>query len=209
MKNILTIIALFLLISCSEENNNEVPKSFKTEEPVTPSSEYTYSLGDVTVKWTAFKHSARAQVGGEFKSAEVLGFQESTDLNTSISGVSFKIPVSSTSTNDEVRDYKVVNSFFNTMISTEFITGKIISIDENGQGKLYINMNGQGVDKVFKWEMDETTKEIYIKTSIDVLNWGAKSSLDALNEVCLEQHTGPDGKNVLWPNVDITVIVDL
>tara|TARA_B110000459_G_scaffold180726_1_gene207633 strand:- start:651 stop:1280 length:630 start_codon:yes stop_codon:yes gene_type:complete len=209
MKNILTIIALFLLISCSEENNNEVPKSFKTEEPLTPSSEYTYSLGDVTVKWTAFKHSARAQVGGEFKSAEVLGFQESTDLNTSISGVSFKIPVSSTSTNDEVRDYKVVNSFFNTMISTEFITGKIISIDENGQGKLSINMNGQGLDKVFKWEMDETTKEIYIKTSIDVLNWGAKSSLDALNEVCLEQHTGPDGKNVLWPNVDITVIVDL
>jgi|TARA_B110000971_G_scaffold1677_1_gene1846 hypothetical protein len=209
MKNILTIIALFLLISCSEENNNEVPKSFKTEEPITPSSEYTYSLGDVTVKWTAFKHSARAQVGGEFKSAEVLGFQESTDLNTSISGVSFKIPVSSTSTNDEVRDYKVVNSFFNTMISTEFITGKIISIDENGQGKLSINMNGQGLDKVFKWEMDETTKEIYIKTSIDVLNWGAKSSLDALNEVCLEQHTGPDGKNVLWPNVDITVIVDL
>ena len=38
---------------------------------------------------------------------------------------------------------------------------------------------------------------------------GAQSSLDALNEVCLEQHTGPDGKNILWPNVDITVIVDL
>ena len=54
-----------------------------------------------------------------------------------------------------------------------------------------------------------TEKEIYIKTSIDVLNWEAKSSLDALNQVCLEQHTGPDGKNVLWPNVDITVIVDL
>ena len=209
MKNILTIIALFLLISCSEENNNEVPKSFKTEESVTPSSEYTYSLGDVTVKWTAFKHSARAQVGGEFKSAEVLGFQESTDLNTSISGVSFKIPVSSTSTNDKVRDYKVVNSFFNTMISTEFITGKIISIDENGEGKLSINMNGNEVEKVFKWDMDQTTKEIYIKTSIDVLNWGAKSSLDALNQVCLEQHTGPDGENVLWPNVDISVIVDL
>jgi hypothetical protein len=27
--------------------------------------------------------------------------------------------------------------------------------------------------------------------------------------VCLEQHTGPDGENVLWPNVDISVIVDL
>ena len=70
-------------------------------------------------------------------------------------------------------------------------------------------MNGNEVEKVFKWDMDQTTKEIYIKTSIDVLNWGAKSSLDALNQVCLEQHTGPDGENVLWPNVDISVIVDL
>jgi hypothetical protein len=209
MKNILTITALFLLISCSEEKKNENSKSFKTETAVKPTSDYTYSLGDVTVKWTAFKHSARAQVGGEFKSAEVLGFKESNNLNTSISGVSFKIPVSSTSTNDKVRDYKVVNSFFNTMISTEFITGKIISIDENGEGKLSINMNGNEVEKVFKWDMDQTTKEIYIKTSIDVLNWGAKSSLDALNQVCLEQHTGPDGENVLWPNVDISVIVDL
>ena len=209
MKNILTITALFLLISCSEEKKNENSKSFKTETAVKPTSDYTYSLGDVTVKWTAFKHSARAQVGGEFKSAEVLGFKESNNLNNSISGVSFKIPVSSTSTNDKVRDYKVVNSFFNTMISTEFITGKIISIDENGEGKLAINMNGNEVEKVFKWDMDQTTKEIYIKTSIDVLNWGAKSSLDALNQVCLEQHTGPDGENVLWPNVDISVIVDL
>lgn len=209
MKNILTITALFLLISCSEEKKNENFKSFKTETAVKPTSDYTYSLGDVTVKWTAFKHSARAEVGGEFKSAEVLGFKESNNLNTSISGVSFKIPVSSTSTNDKVRDYKVVNSFFNTMISTEFITGKIISIDENGEGKLSINMNGNEVEKVFKWDMDQTTKEIYIKTSIDVLNWGAKSSLDALNQVCLEQHTGPDGENVLWPNVDISVIVDL
>lgn len=209
MKNILTITALFLLISCSEENKNENSKSVKTEAAANLISDYTYSLGDVTVKWTAFKHSARAQVGGEFKTAEVLGFKESNNLNTSISGVSFKIPVSSTSTNDKVRDYKVVNSFFNTMVSTEFITGKIISIDENGEGKLSINMNGNEVEKVFKWDMDQTTKEIYIKTSIDVLNWEAKSSLDALNQVCLEQHTGPDGKNVLWPNVDITVIADL
>ena len=70
-------------------------------------------------------------------------------------------------------------------------------------------MNGQEVEKQYKWEMDKTSKEIYLKTSIDVFNWGAQSSLDALNEVCLEQHTGPDGKNVLWPNVYITVIVDL
>ena len=37
-------------------------------------------------------------------------------------------------------------------------------------------MNNTEVEKFFNWEMDELTKEIYIKTAIDVLNWGAQSS---------------------------------
>jgi hypothetical protein len=209
MKKLLLIATSFLFICCSsvEESNEKEILSPETNKET--NKEYTYTLGDVFVKWTAFKHSSKAQVGGQFKSAEVEGFTEGTDLYSCITGVSFKIPVNSTSTNDTVRDYKIVNSFFNTMVSTEFITGKIISLEENGKGKLSINMNNKEIEKVFKWEMDESTKEIYIKTAIDVLNWGAQSSLDALNEVCLEQHTGPDGKNKLWPNVDITVIVDL
>ena len=209
MKNILIITASFLFISCSSEDSREGALVSAQKIPEITVNEYIYTLGEVTIKWTAFKHSAKAQVGGKFKSAEVKGFTESTSLSTAISGVTFNIPVSSTSTNDEVRDYKIVNSFFNTMVDTDSISGRILSIDENGSGKLVINMNGQEVEKKYKWEMDQSSKEIYIKTSIDVLNWGAKSSLDALNEVCLEQHTGPDGQNVLWPNVDITVIVDL
>ena len=209
MKNILFITAFFLFIGCSTENSKDGALVSVKKIPEITVNDYIYTLGEVTIKWIAFKHSAKAQVGGKFKSAEVKGFTESTKLSTAISGVRFKIPVASTSTNDEVRDYKIVNSFFNTMVDTDSISGRILSIDENGSGKLVISMNGQEVEKQYKWEMDQTTKEIYLKTSIDVLNWGAQSSLDALNEVCLEQHTGPDGQNVLWPNVDITVIVDL
>ncbi len=209
MKNIPFITAFFLFIGCSSENSKDGALVSVKKIPEITVSDYIYTLGEVTIKWTAFKHSAKAQVGGKFKSSEVKGFTESTNLSTAISGVKFKIPVASTSTNDEVRDYKIVNSFFNTMVDTDSISGRILSIDENGSGKLVINMNGQEVEKQYKWEMDQTTKEIYLKTSIDVLNWGAQSSLDALNGVCLEQHTGPDGQNVLWPNVDITVIVDL
>ena len=209
MKNFLIIAASFLFISCSSETPKDGALVSVKKIPEITVNDYIYTLGDVTIKWTAFKHSAKAKVGGKFKSAEVKGFTESTNLSTAISGVTFKIPVASTSTNDKVRDYKIVNSFFNTMVDTDSISGRIISIDDNGSGKLVINMNGQEVEKQYKWEMDQSSKEIYLKTSIDVLNWGAQSSLDALNEVCLEQHTGPDGKNVLWPNVDITVIVDL
>ena len=208
MKKLFVIIQLFFFVSCSAPVKSESINE-PEEKPLTEKQDYVYTLGEVLIKWTAFKHTAKAQVGGAFKSAVVKGFTESTNLNTAVSGVTFEIPVNSTSTNDTIRDYKIVNSFFKTMVNTDNITGKIISLDNNGTGLLAINMNNVEVQKSFSWEMDQTTKEIYIKTAIDVLNWGAQSSLDALNEVCLEQHTGPDGKNILWPNVDITIIVDL
>lgn len=208
MKNLFVIIQLFFFVSCSAPVKSESINE-PEEKQLTEKQDYVYTLGEVLIKWTAFKHTAKAQVGGAFKSAVVKGFTESTNLNTAVSGVTFEIPVNSTSTNDTIRDYKIVNSFFKTMVNTDNITGKIISVDNNGTGLLAINMNNVEVQKTFSWEMDQTTKEIYIKTAIDVLNWGAQSSLDALNEVCLEQHTGPDGKNILWPNVDITIIVDL
>jgi hypothetical protein len=208
MKKLFVIIQLFFFVSCSAPVKSESINE-PEEKQLSEKQEYVYTLGEVLIKWTAFKHTAKAQVGGAFKSAVVKGFTESTNLNTAVSGVTFEIPVNSTSTNDTVRDYKIVNSFFRTMVNTDNITGKIISLDNNGTGLLTINMNKVEVQKSFTWEMDQATKEIYIKTAIDVLNWGAQSSLDALNEVCLEQHTGPDGKNILWPNVDITIIVDL
>ena len=208
MKKLFVIIQLFFFVSCSAPVKSESINE-PEEKQLTEKQDYVYTLGEVLIKWTAFKHTAKAQVGGAFKSAVVKGFTESNNLNTAVSGVTFEIPVNSTSTNDTVRDYKIVNSFFKTMVNTDNITGKIISVDNNGTGLLAINMNNVEVQKTFSWEMDQTTKEIYIKTAIDVLNWGAQSSLDALNEVCLEQHTGPDGKNILWPNVDITIIVDL
>jgi hypothetical protein len=214
MKKLIYNIILCIIVSCSSEDQYKYDATLadetlgdKTKNEQNES--YIYTLGEVMVKWIAFKHSSKAQVGGQFKSSIVEGFVESTNLYNSISGVSFRIPVNSTSTNDTVRDYKIVNSFFMTMVNTDFIEGKIISLNKNGTGKLSINMNNNEVEKNFKWEIDESTKEIYIKTAINVLNWGAQSSLNALNEVCLEQHTGPDGENVLWPNVEITVIVDL
>ena len=196
MKNLFVIIQLFFFVSCSAPVKSESINE-PEEKQLTEKQDYVYTLGEVLIKWTAFKHTAKAQVGGAFKSAVVKEFTESTNLNTAVSGVTFEIPVNSTSTNDTIRDYKIVNSFFKTMVNTDNITGKIISLDNNGTGLLAINMNNVEVQKSFSWEMDQTTKEIYIKTAIDVLNWGAQSSLDALNEVCLEQHTGPDGKNIL------------
>ena len=150
MKKLLSITLLFLIFSCSDTNEVGNSPLETIVEPTSISKEdYIYTLGEVMIKWTAFKHLAKAQVGGTFKSSIVEGFTESVDLNNSVSGVTFKIPVNSTSTNDTVRDYKIVNSFFKTMVNTDFITGKIISLNNNGTGLLSISMNNSQVEKKF------------------------------------------------------------
>ena len=209
MKNLTLLLSFILLISCSSETDTKTSANDEKDAIVVTKNKSSYQLGDVTVKWTAFKHAAKAQVGGKFDSVIVSGFKDTTDLKSAISGVSFKLPVNSTKTGDKIRDYKIINSFFNTMVNTEFITGTIKSINTNGTGTVTINMNKIPVDKSFEWEMDESTNEFFLKTSIDVFNWGAQKALGALNEVCLEQHTGPDGVNKLWPNVDIVVFAEL
>ena len=140
-------IYIITIINCKEPDVDESPLTKPSIKAETVVEAYKYTLGDIIIKWTAFKHSAKAQVGGAFKSSEVEGFTESQDQVLQFLSY-LKIPVNSTSTNDTVRDYKIVNSFFNTMVNTEFITGKIISLNNNGSGLLAINMNNREVEKI-------------------------------------------------------------
>jgi hypothetical protein len=94
------------------------------------------------------------------------------------------------------------------MLNTQFITGEIISLNKNKTGMVSITMNDVSKEASFTWDIDQR-HEFFLKTSIDVFDWNANSSLEALNNVCLEKHTGPDGINKLWPNVDIVVIAKL
>ena len=212
MKNLFSIaLILCLSYSCSPEQETPeksitaVPKEVKIEDV------HDFTLGEVMVKWTAFKHASKAQVGGKFDSdsIETSGFKGGTNLIDAVVGTSFKIPTSTTSTGDKTRDYKIVTSFFNTMANTKHITGTISSIDKNGTGNVLLKMNELEIEKNFNWELDQKTFEFYLKTSINVFDWGALAALNALIEVCLEPHTGPDGGNKRWPDVDITVIAAL
>ena len=212
MKNLFSI-ALILCLSYSCSPEQETPEKSITAVPkeVRIEDVHDFTLGEVMVKWTAFKHANKAQVGGKFDSdsIETSGFKGGTNLIDAVVGTSFKIPTSTTSTGDKTRDYKIVTSFFDTMANTKHITGTISSIDKNGTGNVLLKMNELEIEKNFNWELDQKTFEFYLKTSINVFDWGAQTALNALNEVCLEQHTGPDGVNKLWPDVDITVIAAL
>ena len=202
---------LCLSYSCSSEPETPGNSNPPVTKEVIKEEIHDYTLGEVMVKWTAFKHASKAQVGGKFNSdsIETSGFNEGTNLIDAIVGTSFKIPTSTTSTGDKTRDYKIVASFFNTMANTKYITGTISNMDKNGTGNVLLKMNEIEIEKNFNWELDKNNFEFYLKTSINVFDWGAQAALDALNKVCLEQHTGPDGVNNLWPDVDITVIAAL
>ena len=187
-------IALILCLSYSCSSEQETPEKSITAVPKDVKIEdvHDFTLGEVMVKWTAFKHASKAQVGGKFDSdsIETSGFKGGTNLIDAVMGTSFKIPTSTTSTGDKTRDYKIVTSFFNTMANTKHITGTISSIDKNGTGNVLLKMNELEIEKNFNWELDQKTFEFYLKTSINVFDWGAQAALNALNEVCLEQHTG-------------------
>jgi PBP1b-binding outer membrane lipoprotein LpoB len=211
MKNVIYLfLTTLILSSCSSEVDSA---KVVAEEPKTPITEQeteapTYLLGDVKVKWSAFKHISKAIVGGEFDEINVTNFKDSSDLYNSVEGLLFQLDVNSTKTGDTLRDYKIYTSFFGTMLNTQFITGEIVSLNKNKTGMVSITMNDVSKEVGFTWDIDQR-HEFFLKTSIDVFDWNANSSLEALNNVCLEKHTGPDGINKLWPNVDIVVIAKL
>ena len=207
-KAIYIFVTLFILSSCSNDVSNTVDEKTTVSSELKTEVITTYTLGNVKVKWNAFKHMSKAIVGGEFKEIIVTDFKDSNELYSAIEGLSFQLGVNSTKTGDTLRDYKIYTSFFGTMLNTKYISGNITSLNDDKTGRVLIRMNDVAKEVDFTWDIDQT-HEFFLKTSIDVFNWEAQKSLDALNNVCLEKHTGPDGVNKLWANVDVIVIAKL
>ena len=65
-----------------------------------------YQTGKILVKWSAYKHTGKIPVNGQFEKVEVTNFTEDADLKKAVSGTKFKISISSINTNDKTRDYK-------------------------------------------------------------------------------------------------------
>ncbi len=212
-----TNLAIYLLItlalfSCENENSKQLNHEDETLsiDTSTNSLMFSYLPGSIKVNWTARKHSNEAKVEGGFDSVTIDGFLESSDIVTAMSGVTFNIFTSSTNTNDKVRDLTIVNSFFGKLKSSLEIVGSISNIEgvNNGTGAVLIEMNNVKKEVAFQWKLDESDRFL-LKTIINILDWDASSAFNFLNTACLEKHTGPDGKNKLWPDVEVRVFTTL
>ena len=212
MKNLSLLVCFFLtliLFSCSE--NQETTQQADSElESATeaPLEEYNYNPSATEVKWTAFKHSKKVPVNGKFDSVVVNGFIPSSEFSESLIGVSMELFTASTNTNDKARDLKIITSFFGVLLNNISLKATILSAngDVSGDGVLLIDMNGVQKGQSFTWSVDESD-ELFMKTTLNVLDWNGEAALNALNKVCEAKHTGPeDTESVLWPDVEVIVL---
>ena len=202
MKYTLIIAALSfgLLVACSgEENTNE---DTITVEEVIETCTYSYDPAETVLTWTAFKLTEHKGVNGSFNEINVVANNGSEDMFDVLIGATFNIPVSGTNSQDDVRDPKIKKSFFGVMNETENITGTIKALN-GSTGTVEIKMNGVAVE--YQGEVTVEGEEITLLTTIDLVDFDAQIAVDSLGVVCEAKHTGEDGVNKLWTDVDIAV----
>ena len=200
------ISSILLFVACSEaETTENLGNDLPTKD--TKSCLLILDNENVVVNWTAFKLSDRVGVGGTFDSVIVSGVTENETMVGAASNAQFDIITGSVNSNNTERDYKISDSFFGTMVNTATISGKVISLNDDGSGAISLTMNGVEKQIALDWKATSENR-LKLSTAINVNDWNAKPSLDSLNGVCTAVHTGKDGVSVLWPDVEIEVFAD-
>lgn len=197
----LSISGLFLTACGGGEATDDGTNDTVIDE-VVESCTYSYDPAETVLTWTAFKLTERVGVNGTFDEINVTANDGAEDMFKVLVGAEFDIPVSSLNSQDEVRDPKIKNSFFGVMDETSNITGVISSLSENG-GSAEITMNG--ISKMYDGEVKVDGESITFLTQINLIDFDAQESIDSLGVVCEAKHTGPDGVNKFWNEVDLAV----
>jgi hypothetical protein len=194
------LAASTLFISC---NNEEKKDKANTEEA------FSIKKNSIILKWTAYKTTEKAPVGGEFTKVNVTDIPQANSPEKSLEGLNFSIPVSSIFTNNETRDNKLQSFFFGAMDNTEFLSGTFTAIEgdnKEGHGVINLKMNNIPCDLPFDYTIDKTV--INIASTLNLKYWKAEPALDSLNKACLDLHKGADGISKTWEEVTINASVD-
>ncbi|GIV38749.1 MAG: hypothetical protein KatS3mg033_0549 [Thermonema sp.] len=207
MKKIILSFGLAALLwSCGSQETKQEKTNTDSTQTTQASTECRYRLGETTLTWTAYKFTEKAGVSGSFKEYQVESpLQEATSLQELIKGASITIKTGSVDTQNPDRDAKIAKYFFGSFAQKEgeevLLKARLDSVISDTQALLSIEMNG--INKQVPVELTLSEEKVSISTTINVEEWNAGSGIKALNEVCKDLHTGPDGKSVLWPEVKL------
>lgn len=196
-----------LLASCGGNSESEQNQE---EQTVVENCIYSYNPALTKLDWTAYKFLRKAGVGGTFTTINVEGSKSGADPKSIIESLSFSIPVSSVETNDPGRNKKIDSLFFGKLNNTSLLSGKVVSLGENGKAILLVTMN----DISNEVEGDYTLNDniFTYNTEINVDRWNAQSGIESLNEACKDLHTdveNGDTESKLWSDVTISFSTEL
>jgi polyisoprenoid-binding protein YceI len=200
MKNTLYIFASLVLAigltACSTEDETTTGPD---EEPEVGAI-YSYNEGTTELEWTSYKTSGKVPVAGSFNDIEVTS-EEGSDPKAVMESISFSINTASVETNNEDRNGKIVEHFFQT-INTPTIEGNVKSLGDNGKAVIAITMNSITFDVEGDYTLEDAA--FSFTSTIDVSSWNGVSGIEALNTVCKDLHTGEDGISKLWSEIGLS-----
>jgi polyisoprenoid-binding protein YceI len=198
---LLGISVLLIFTSCKGD-------SIESEESGGSSARacfYSYNEGTTKFQWTAFKTTNKVGVAGGFNNITIRS-EKSDDPMIVLKSIAFNMSTASVETNNEDRNAKVAKYFFET-INTSEITGNVTSINDDGECRISVKMNGVSIDIVGDYTFENNI--FMFNSEIDVSSWNALPGITALNNVCEDVHTGEDGISKLWPKVELSFITKL
>ena len=199
----LMVISSAIFYSCtSGEKKNE--ETTTNSEPI---CFYEFDkTASTTVKWTAFKTTAKVGVGGAFDQVNVTVGEKSTKITEVLQTIKFTIPTSSTNTGNPDRDAKIVESFFGTMEGTNLIIGQVkLAEGDNVAGKCTVYLTINNIEGEVTLNYTVTDNVVALNGEIDLLNWSGDAAIAALNKVCEDLHKGEDGVTKLWSVVELNI----
>jgi hypothetical protein len=206
MKNIRIIFSAFVLsfflFSCGEKNDKSNNEQTHADTVAAQVCTYSYDEASTTVMWTAYKFTEKAAVTGKFDTVIVTGTQITGDAMQVIAGALFEIKTGSTQTNDAEKNANIISAFFAKMLNTNSITGKVKSVAD---GKAVISISMNDVENDVEGEVKIENNKLSFKAEINLDKWNGQDAIKSLNEKCKANHTGKDGKLMVWPDVSLYV----
>ncbi|MBL4652641.1 MAG: YceI family protein [Flavobacteriales bacterium] len=206
MNKYLSIAVLsIILTSCGGEPKEKAQEeTTKIEEKVCT---YSYNNESTEVRWTAYKHTSKTPVGGQFDSFETVAGNTSVSAMELLTSLEMTVDVPTINSKDTARDKKLLAFFFDIMANTGTIVGKVKSATET-TGVITMKMNDVEQDVDFEYSVGEDNK-LELKATIDVLNFQGDDALASLGKACEAKHTGGDGEVKLWSEVALYITTQL
>ena len=209
-KLLLSIATITLLVSCGGEQNTPAQQVEITQADTTAQKEAEevckkgYDKKATTIGFGGFKTTGKVEVKGHFKKFTVDSTTVADTPEEIFANATISIPTDYLETNDIGRNRRLREEYFGKMVSTQNITGKIISFNrDSNQVKIELTINAVSNEVDFDYAVVEDT--LSINGTIDVLDFGASAALKAINKACEVLHKGADGISKTWSEANIYI----